>query len=1272
MALKPMSTYPVNAGRCPANTRFDLPEISKKSYSSPPPASSAQKYRTRLVPAVQGKVASQQVIDSMDFTIEKGSKPELIASVSSDFATADMHLYLKHIESGKTVISKARKNHHVLVTTPLPPGRYKLSLSYYKRVRFGEADSSVDNLIGPKCIDYTFMALFVEADRAVSATDKVGGRSSTRGSNPVSAEWLCRNTKSGGEPVPNSLNHPRYLGSDGMMHDQGVYLIPPLETAEESIRVSVETVSYLRVYIEPHHININVELVQIFESGSESSLVKREGYLVEETLLYQLMPDTKYRIILTYKGWHSKLPLCLTYRMELSIRPVSLLRPLFNPETSRCAVAAVGRPELWPPSIPSVVPTQPPVFSYDSVLNGEVLYFKQSSKDRRNAFSSFNVTETVSLRLELGFDFLTSAMASELSRGSSSTQLEPLVTGNSFENRHVLMIESLPPGQYTLSLYEPFSPPVPGGKTGCSEFTAQLEVAPSKLHQDVRGRLALSNAIAVPETLPVTLNTVGYLSPTAATNKDKQGVGLLLTGPYVLFFAHESIQFTVKVTSMMRVLVDSANPHSSVQLTVFKADTTADPVLPKSSSFISGVLDPGSYDLKITYKGEGKRFVTASIGIAPLANLARDLLYHSTSDSCQDSTLPGIDVSSRYKLDKEKLFISESTMSSNRILYRKAVTLRSSGKIQAEVGSNFVFNPLRVSVQIPGGDWVGVQTGHSSVLDVTVPAGQYNVTISQLTPLPADYTHCTAFSLSLAAYHLNDAKPTASRCAKQSALPFELNAEAKALKDGSLSLRGNGYMIPKSSDVVDRVMVEVSDGHVIRTFVRVESSSVSVATQLMTHTDEGSISPVQTLVTPLLRETSNLWKVDSSLKRNEADPLYLVFHYPKTDPTIECPSFDLNILVRPLQVVTDLIGCPVGPNPSQSNRGFALPNPRLELADNGVVTERIRSSYITSQFAAKHHRDEDQFKGFVYSIEFTLTQQSQIKAEFAFSSLVNLFEVELHKKMADEGSNTRLVFSADAESVSVSTDSMFDMQRVLYGQLSPGSYSILIIEMGWDLIFKEFAPDSDTICFPFAWTVAIEPSAKHGRPAQPSVQPASGESAGSGELNRHPTHPNTPGAAAEEEEEEQEKSVSEEPGCGHGHWSGTACVCDDGYEGRYCDQCADGFYFNGHHECVADESVVEEPVKDRSKKPKRSIPGKTFDMDQQDESEDESKEHEKPVQDVTKKPRRPIPGRSAETAEAEEGEGKEKVKHKTKQEEEAEEEVVSARRLLIRQHTMAE
>jgi hypothetical protein len=361
--------------------------------------------------------------------------------------------------------------------------------------------------------------------------------------------------------LPKSLDSVGFLGYNGHVHLSDDYFIDYVNLKHETY-FSLQNNSYLRVYLEPHKIDIDVWLYSVDEDGNTVKAIDYGITTGQEEIIFKLLNGTAgehpNRYMLRFRYFANRaqdLTDCETMGLELSIAPVSAVSALAQNMATDCTTTNQvpqlpgsngGSFQVIPPNGIIYAPTT--VFSVLSRTNPQpaAYYFNQINFHISNPAGKMALLETI-----IGYKFLPGSLALMLESGNASSHCGSkgiganCQTGSNTINRNSIR-QLLPDGDYTLWFYEP--EPQDKTLTKCSPFNFAFSISYEDLMEDIY--------VCDGTILPTSLNDMGYLDST----------GYVHISDRFLVTNTTQIDFTLTTTSYFRITGKTGATLTAFQL----------------------------------------------------------------------------------------------------------------------------------------------------------------------------------------------------------------------------------------------------------------------------------------------------------------------------------------------------------------------------------------------------------------------------------------------------------------------------------------------------------------------------------------------------------------------------------------------------------------------------------------------------------------------------------------------------------------------------------
>eukprot|EP01133_Synstelium_polycarpum_P007915 gene7915-9294_t len=1015
LIIEPVSFAEPFPPACPANGQDTLPLIQniRVPYTFEANATSKQVYYTFVRPTYTTTTIAQYT-----FTITQVSN--FYSAVASDFLRGDLRVNLYKKKAGSYLfISGSHDYNYHSIDANLDPDTYVV------RIERPSLSYAVTGL--PSCIPFEFEFSVV----------------------PISASSMCS-----GERVPLSLNSVRFLGVEGRMHyESSDFMVPNNGSMylHQDIPLNVPSKSLMRVYIAPHIVDIDIKLIdpatnQVVASGSNR-------INTEESFIVELAPNFPYVLRLLYWRWGKNIPVCNTFNMEIAIDAETTLQPI-----------CPGATNLWP-QIPSGIPSS--AFYYNSIDSKTPLQFQQSTSQLISHTINFALAVPSNLHAQVGYDFLSGDLALKLVASAAQKTTYGVVR----PNRNMLDITNLVPGQYSLTIYEPYSSV--SAIMGCSEFNFELFIEPTS---------AISMEDGFYHILPPTLDTYAFLLYNQHTH---------LQGEFSMFDqltvngvtnAHNKVSFTITVASLFKAQASILpDDETDVYTTVY----TPNLVLSGASSDTSvgamaKVLTPGKYTLEITANAfqsiDSITNVNLELAIEPVEMVNKEITASTLPANCATGTFPQVIIppTNTYMFNGGQT-ISDIDINTSGVILTIPFTLTVPSIIYAQLGYQFLLADLDLELTSTTDSTAQVISGKSNrnvnELNVILQPGSYNLVIQNPVALPKISInnpfaqHCTSYHLT---FIIRDASENGNHvdCSLFSLTPVDLNSVTGGSVpfggpidgSGTLAMYDNSFLIPSKSK--QNISLTVKEPTFVQIFTsEINSASIDYSIIDVMH---GSYEPViYNLGTHYNNERSALFLVGNYGEDQTQAPYMLEMSYSGRTKDA-CPSYAMQILMMPAEDVYSDLACHSDINPP-------LPNTHVTLDNSGAASEYLNSVFLGEYLAPQLATTT----GFKYDVNFTLTQYSRVEAIFSYNSMASNFILSMSQRTFDK--NNKVVYNQIAVgdwSSQYTTGATSLTQSLVNPRLRAGNYTLSISHPPLSTAFTSSALYAD-LCFPFIYSLSI-------------------------------------------------------------------------------------------------------------------------------------------------------------------------------------------------------
>ena len=295
--------------------------------------------------------------------------------------------------------------------------------------------------------------------------------------------------------LPVSLNGPGYLGFDGSLHLSGRYYLD-VQARRHTVLFTVKEESLVRVYVEPHAVDVDLSLRQDLGNGNLafSSIASSFAFNEEETI-FTVVPPGSYGLTFSYiLSPATTYSSCESAMIETVVKPSSMLSHAPNNMQTKCSAATradqlfsgddspwngtnvlkleEGKDVLYKPDKQFQLPASDvPPLSGRRVVASRMIYAPLPGK-LSNARAQLNV--------EIAYNFESGDLGMVLEESYQSAtfgcnKVSPqCLLGNNGYDRNSLSSYLQPGKYYTLWIYEPIPQNMTISK--CSIFQLSMEI----------------------------------------------------------------------------------------------------------------------------------------------------------------------------------------------------------------------------------------------------------------------------------------------------------------------------------------------------------------------------------------------------------------------------------------------------------------------------------------------------------------------------------------------------------------------------------------------------------------------------------------------------------------------------------------------------------------------------------------------------------------------------------------------------------------------------
>eukprot|EP01125_Pyxidicula_operculata_P010688 TRINITY_DN351_c0_g2_i3.p1 TRINITY_DN351_c0_g2~~TRINITY_DN351_c0_g2_i3.p1 ORF type:complete len:2844 (-),score=811.49 TRINITY_DN351_c0_g2_i3:165-8696(-) len=838
--------------------------------------------------------------------------------------------------------------------------------------------------------------------------------------------------------LPKSLNSLRYLSSDNEITLQSnKWAVPKLNLshAERTISVNLTVNSYIRVYVEPHEVDIDIHLYLV---GNENYIATGENLFGEESFV-KFVEKGNYLLRFDFFNWKLEEPTCDSFAMEIAIAPAASL-----PVRSNCPE---NHKEVWPNFKDDFKASDLP-YTYNDKSN--TFHYQQTDhNERRKPIQVWpiNIHTPVDFHAEIGYNFLTGDLVLKL-EGSGP---EPILGKNEY-SRNVLSVRNLAAGTYNLTVYE--SSGNDQKLAACSYFTFSMFV------DAIQETSFESNEHPL---LTSSLNSVSFLKYSDEVHIQNE-YRVLINPPLETV---KGVAFHLNKESLVRVSVEYNAPLTISLNSPTSEDTTR--------SF-ARKLAPGDYTIYfIMTEDRWSEYLTSDVefAIMPVEKVNSII----STMGCRTNS-PWIDQpqivprpsDSYYQYKSSGAFLSSSLVSNTEVFkYDFVVTTES--LVAVELRYNFLFTHLSAKVvqKIISPFFVdvpryGSQEYNMNDLNVIINPGAYQLVIYQQKPWNATdvVIPCADIDLRITIAKA-DANADRVDCSSLAVFPWDLNSNTGGsvqyggpLRYNVLNMFHDKFLLNSASKSL-KSKFHVTDPVLVSILVD-ESSWSDLKFQLTKNTS--TISPIYSATA--LFQTVALYELPA-LSISEDYSVDLTY---RPNRFVSCSQFAYGMVVKPtVDVGASLQASCVGTHelpPKSTNNSFVL------------------TSYFTNQDLTQNTVGTT----FSYTIDFSITSATYVDISMSYNALSSFFTLKLKK--TNLNGDWRDAESGKWDTTTASDKSFLGSTQQINYNAQPGSYRLVISQPKLNLPFYQ-----EGYCHPFELNFQLQSAA--AGPIVRYVEPPSGD-----------------------------------------------------------------------------------------------------------------------------------------------------------------------------------
>lgn len=858
-------------------------------------------------------------------------------------------------------------------------------------------------------------------------------------------------------PIPKLLNGLRYLGFDGSLKLQSNKWLVPHTVSQKLL---VETTTYFqikerslfRIYVEEHKIDIDVELYATDENYNitdlNSPLVTGLSGFGEESFVITLDPG-RYGLKYLFWNWENEQAHCLTFDMQYAISPLSQL-----PDRPKKCTDVHNNEHVWP-SVPQRIDKSLPLpFTVDSYG-----HFQQSDS---NGFSQHTYEVTVSfdfdIHLELGYNFIVGDLVLQFA-GEDESFVE---YGSNEYTRNVYNKKAVPAGKYTITVYEATANAAEA--LGCSEFSffMFLDVAQKEVVEVERRDSGW---------LPTTLNLLPYLLYSNELKLHERAFLVFSTG---VSSVAKTITFDVKTPSLFHLVIDGGANSAAPFLANLQTSQ------PKSADLLQ-VLQPGSYTINLYPNRDTPHLFGGSLTLAnihlsiqPYEDVQSDVSRLCTAPkpkwNPETITVRSTDGYYHYREMNARLDSHQVTVTGD--LYSLPLEVERDSIVSIQVYYEFLWGDLHLTLAKKDGTPThhGNNDFNSNDLQAFVTPGEYQILISQPLGWPSTIDYhlpCSEFFIRIS---ISGASSRADRvdCSAYEIFPWDLMREdggskdfGGPMQDGRLHLWSDKFLMNGDGTELESSFL-IAQPSLVSLFIS-QPTWNDLAARVVKGESDTSIAPFAEHQT--WYQQAAVFRVDeNSPSHYEVDLTYLPSSW------TSCAQFSFGLAIAPIRDLEQEL--------AQSCSGNNQLPPE-------VITQNVfqLSSHFTDKDIAAHTKGD---KGFIYDIEFSITETTDLDVALSYNPLYNFFILRLYTNRGGE-TDAWSLFSEGSWNTVSEEESALSFTQVIDVRLDQRfpKYRLSIEQQNPLLAPKQ---SSQTFCYPFNFVFQMgsgdQPFVRYVEPTQ--------------------------------------------------------------------------------------------------------------------------------------------------------------------------------------------
>ncbi|EGC36415.1 hypothetical protein DICPUDRAFT_54646 [Dictyostelium purpureum] len=705
--------------------------------------------------------------------------------------------------------------------------------------------------------------------------------------------------------IPRNLSHIQYLGFDGKLHLQDDFYID-MATGGHDTFIPITKESLLRIYTEPHHVDVDLWLYTVDVDDNMINVIERSITFNREEILLIVLQPGYYRLSFKYFNWNKvSLSNCETFNLELAIDDLESLKNNTNQLVKSCDnTPLLGQEYFIPKTISqNFTKNDNALYRLDSYISNQIVYLWNST---------FTVSpgdgQVILADIELSYQFLIGDVSMVIisgnntavapsCKGSTDTSISGCIFGDNELNRNVIHA-TLNPGDYTIFLYAPEFTNITS--MNCVLFNMKTQFTLINDEEDYFNCLG--------EPIPPSLNSPEFLINDYLHIQDL----------YLITKREANIKFDVSQQCLVRV---HAQQNSAINIVSLKNLATGDVYMKQSDTIYLNVA-AGSYQLTIS-----SNRIASSKNFCPVVNLEIAIEPSDTKllldDNCPTNNAPNVPLIN----NMHPPFIFENGTKTKQIYTFPANTdatlvamytliLTQVSQIYTAVASEFLRGDLRVNLykKLDDGSLMlsvkGIHDYNYNWIQEQLDPGSYVIKIMRpdLRVVNKNSPSCIPFEFEYSVLPLNKLP----MCPGEP-LPLDFNSVRFLGSEGRMHYQSDRFIVPNDGIYsFVKIPIMISKKSVLRLYVNPHIVDIDI--KLLDSTDKVIISGSNLIGS----EEAFVTLLDKVSKPTDTEPKYFIqlqfWRWSKNIP--QCNTFSLEIGVSPLDEVSIEGNCPAGKTPN--------------------------------------------------------------------------------------------------------------------------------------------------------------------------------------------------------------------------------------------------------------------------------------------------------------------------------------------------------------------